>query len=458
MALNPAVGTLAPLPPILLHGSIVIAIFAFLSFFASLALFIYLTVKIVSWQLSRKHHVADTATGQGFSMDVQDFTPCAACKSFHLSTKTRQLPPRRKLPNQFLVLIFNLLLADLHQATAFLLSSSWAAQNDIMVGTSTCFVQGLFICTGDLASSCFMSAIAIHTYFSIVKGYRPSHRVLYACMIGIWVFDYAMALLPVAATHNGAANGGYFVRAAAWCWISREYELLRLLTHYLFIFISIVVATTFYALIVLFLRRQHQRGGLENVKDKHHPAFLAYPLIYLVCILPLALGRIATMAGSEPPVGYFCFAGALTASNGWLDVVLFATTRRAIVFATGNDLANEDTGLDTFAFMRTPATGFGNMVWVRGGRAEHERERERADHGGWWRIRGDSQAGARHVGGNLGTTSSQTSLTPQGGNTIQMEVVTSVLVESDGSGERSMADSRALSINSMDKDQYSRRN
>lgn len=54
------------------------------------------------------------------------------------------------------------------------------------------------------------------------------------------------------------------------------------------------------------------------------------------------------MQGGNLGLGYFCVAGAMIASNGWLDVLLYATTRREIVF--GENLDQQNTGLETFAF------------------------------------------------------------------------------------------------------------
>lgn len=156
---------------------------------------------------------------------------------------------------------------------------------------------------------------------------------------------------------------------------------------------------------------------------------MIYPIIYIVCILPLAVGRVVTMAGTEPPLGYFCFAGALTASNGWLDVILFATTRRSIVFAHGDDIGKEDTGVDTFAFMHWTPNTFGNTVWVRGGRNDQSRK---PPTGGWWRILGDPELRSQGES-RLGKSLSQTSLTQMERNAIQMEVVTTIVVEDDRS-------------------------
>ncbi|KAI0434340.1 hypothetical protein F5Y09DRAFT_357161 [Xylaria sp. FL1042] len=427
--------TLAPLPPVVRAGSIAISIFALASFIAALSLFVYLTYRLIAWRLGiwspRSHQKG--APGHIFSSGSRKFGPAhdaARLAGFAPTVDAISLAPSERVespryPNQFIVLFLNLLIADTHQATAFLLSMSWAVQDKIAVRTSTCFVQGLFVSIGDLTSSLFMSAIAIHTFYSIVYKYRPPHKHLYFFIVLIWAFVYLVSLLPIAGTLNGASAGGFFVRAGPWCWINKEYGNIRLLTHYIFIFISIGLSWVLYTAIFISLRRQYRRGGIAEADSKgyHHPVFLVYPVIYLICILPLAIGRASTMAGREPSLGYFCFAGALVASNGWLDVLLFTTTRRSIVFAHGEDFGSEDTGVNTFAFMK-PNT-FGNTVWVRGGRDQQPRK---PPTGGWWRILGDPEAQARKPT-RLGKTSSQTSLTPMERNAIQMEVITTVVVE-----------------------------
>lgn len=81
--------------------------------------------------------------------------------------------------------------------------------------------------------------------------------------------------------------------------------------------------------------------------------------------MPLAIARIAAMTGVHVPLEVFCAAGALIVSNGWLDVLLWGTTRHTIVFGRLEDA--DALGLDTFDFMRTPSDRrFGNFVWVQG--------------------------------------------------------------------------------------------
>lgn len=179
---------------------------------------------------------------------------------------------------------------------------------------------------------------------------------------------------------------------------------MRLITHYMYIFLALVLTPILYAAIFLNLRERLQTESAMNkqrnlslttqerplrhkvsvlsamsasstsssrsttesrLKFDHHPAFLVYPLIYVICTMPLALGRVGSLAGANVPYWYFCMAGALITSNGWLDVLLWGTTRHTIVFGP---IDNADAlGLETFNFMRTPPERmYGNIVWVQG--------------------------------------------------------------------------------------------
>jgi hypothetical protein len=164
--------TLSPLPDVLSHGLVAVSTFGLLSFFCSASLFFYLTWRIISWH--RKSGLK---------------TPI----------------------NQFLFLIYNLLLADIQQAIAFLLNISALKNNGIVVENPTCFAQGWFVSTGDLASSIFIFAIAAHTFMGVVKDYRPPNKVFHACIAGLWIFNYVLAAI-------GPLRHGrqFYARAAAW--------------------------------------------------------------------------------------------------------------------------------------------------------------------------------------------------------------------------------------------------
>jgi hypothetical protein len=95
--------TLDGLPLVLRHGLVAVSFFSILSLVSSTTLFVYL-----SWKLSRWYWRGQLANGA----------------------------------NQFLLLIYNLLLADIQQSMAFALTTVYLARDKIEVGTTTCWANG----------------------------------------------------------------------------------------------------------------------------------------------------------------------------------------------------------------------------------------------------------------------------------------------------------------------------
>jgi hypothetical protein len=171
--------TLDPLPPVLRHGLKAVSILGFLSFLSSSTLFFYLTHKLIKWRVR----------GQ-------------ADKGY----------------NQFLLLIYNLFIADIQQSLAFLLTVRWLAEDKIDVQTSTCWAEGWFVSTGDLASGTWIFAIALHTFFAVIKGKKLPYSVFLAAIAGLWLFIYALAIAGVA-----SHGKNFYVRAGAWvCLITTQ--------------------------------------------------------------------------------------------------------------------------------------------------------------------------------------------------------------------------------------------
>jgi hypothetical protein len=162
-------GTLSPLTPELNHGLIPVTLFGILSFCAALTLFLLLSYRIIKWNRKSKH------------------------------------------VNQFIVLIWNLLLADIQQSMAFLLNIKWLVEDQIHVGTTTCWAQGWFVSTGDLASGIWSFAIGLHTFAAVIFGYRLSNTKFTLVVVFIWAFVYTMAVTGIA-----MHSSDFYVRAVAW--------------------------------------------------------------------------------------------------------------------------------------------------------------------------------------------------------------------------------------------------
>ncbi|KAI1341740.1 G protein-coupled glucose receptor regulating Gpa2-domain-containing protein [Xylariaceae sp. FL0016] len=235
--------------------------------------------------------------------------------------------------NQCVLLIYQLILADFMQSLGFLISFHWTAQRSIDGPNGACFAQGWLIQIGDVASAFFVLAIALHTTYQVILSRSVSYKWFVTTICGIW----AIALLL---TSLAPITGGryVFLRAGVWCWISQDHEDLRLLLHYLWIFVVQFGSIIIYSTCFWYLFRAKRPGAIRiqgasiEALNKAARAMLAYALVYTIVTLPLAAGRMASMSGHGLSDNYYLFAGALFTSAGWVDTLLYAFTRRALLF------------------------------------------------------------------------------------------------------------------------------
>jgi hypothetical protein len=263
--------------------------------------------------------------------------------------------------NQFLILIFNLLLADFQQSIAFMLNVEWLRRDSIAVGTSTCWAQGWFVSTGDLSSGLFTLAIALHSYADIVHDFRLSHRLFMSVIASLWIFNYLLAIASVA-----LHPADVFVRAGAWCWINNRYPTERLWLHYAWILVAEFGTLVIYALTFTIIRKR-VASSFYDVETKHRAEsaaklVVAYPVIYVICTLPLVIARLMSMAHREVTYLQLCVAGAMITSNGWLDVLLYSVTRSSLLFGSDARAEQQVRALNTFRVR--PDDDFGTVTTI----------------------------------------------------------------------------------------------
>ncbi|KAH7127004.1 integral membrane protein-like protein [Dendryphion nanum] len=302
--LDPVSDTLPQLPPHIHPWLHAVVILGFLSFVASVTLLAVLAFKLVQWQIKSK--------------------------------KT----------NQFVILIFNLLWADIQQSLAFLLNVEWLRLDSVVVDNPICFAQGWLVSTGDLASGVWCFLIGLHTFASVILDYRLNRRCFFQCIAAAWVFIYGVSAIPV-----GMFAGEAYVRSGIWCWVHHDHKDLRLWTHYVWIFIFEFGNIIIYAIIYTILLHRIRSGYYTPAEAKRVKAIsnlmVAYPVVYVVCTLPLASARMAAMSNHPPSLARLCLSGAMITSNGWLDVLLYTMTRRIMIFS--DEPPADDNGIDTFS-------------------------------------------------------------------------------------------------------------
>ena len=163
-----------PLPSHHRKGLIAVSVMAILSFIATVVLISFVTYRMLFWRSSYTRYI-------GY--------------------------------NQYIVLIYNLVLADLQQSLAFLICLKWIADDKISADTAGCFLQGLWLQIGDPESGLFVLAIAIHTFLLVALGIKLSHRVFVIFVVSIWAFVVLLVIIPL-------GTYGRFVLIPSGAWVS----------------------------------------------------------------------------------------------------------------------------------------------------------------------------------------------------------------------------------------------
>jgi G protein-coupled glucose receptor regulating Gpa2 C-term/G protein-coupled glucose receptor regulating Gpa2 len=214
-----------------------------------------------------------------------------------------------------------------------------------------------------MASGAFCFLIGLHTFASIIFNYRLGNVAFGLTILGLWGFLYLLPIIGVAMHPEDI-----FVRATSWCWINANYADLRIWLHYFWIFIFEFGTVLIYiALYVAIKCRIKSNYYGDNTKAQQARTamklMIVYPIVYVICTLPLATMRMASMNSVHiTSYAWFCFAGAMITSNGWLDVVLYAMTRRIMLFS--DEPPEDEYGVETFnmPFSGSNMRTFGNKT------------------------------------------------------------------------------------------------
>jgi hypothetical protein len=113
--------------------------------------------------------------------------------------------------NQYVILIYNLLLADFQQAISFLFTIHWLRIGKIDSPSAACFAQAWLLNMGDVSSGIFVLAIAAHTWYSVVLGRKLQYTYFTIGILAIWAFAFLLTVL-------GPSTKGpnFFARTNAW--------------------------------------------------------------------------------------------------------------------------------------------------------------------------------------------------------------------------------------------------
>ena len=249
---------------------------------------------------------------------------------------------------------FSLLLCDLAQGIGALLNTRWIAQGGLEIG-SYCTAQAAIKQTGNVGTALWSFVIAVHTFDVLFLRWHIADYICYGTLVGVWAFLGFIVILGPAVVES-RERGPFYGISGYWCWITAAYPTERYALEYLFMFASAGLSFVLYFLVFLRLRgnvsvsgwhirfhrvqdgpgKDNSNTGLfhDGRRDPHlmqvARQMLWYPVAYTILVLPIAAARFSAFNGKGVPFEVTIFTSSIFMLSGFVNAVLFTTTRRVI--------------------------------------------------------------------------------------------------------------------------------
>ncbi|KAG8933935.1 hypothetical protein FRC02_010870 [Tulasnella sp. 418] len=269
-----------------------------------------------------------------------------------------EIPPffRNQLDYLFSILLFN----DLVQSVGYVTIMAWIRDGQVTPGP-LCTAQGVFQHVGEVGTSLATLAIAIYTFKSLMFRWSIRHTerpwLMPLVVFGlISLFQLLMTVIPAEGLYDDADEPFYGV-AGYWCWITKRYKGERLGLEYVIFWFVALVNIILYIPLCLALRgnlvvdppinptwwricsvtwrsvRYEDTWSLSSDGrfDRYALQMLAYPIVYIILILPSSINRWGSAKATNWPSAMSFFACITLGLSGFVNVILYVTTRPTLL-------------------------------------------------------------------------------------------------------------------------------
>jgi len=226
-------------------------------------------------------------------------------------------------------LIVSLSIADIIWVSNILTGLLWSLTNDSDLSGmphSLCIITGWLTQWFAFSEDCWVSAIAVYMYISIVKS-RETKRQALLYHIGCWGIPGAVSILPF------FRLGGYGL-AGTWCWLKDP--AARLYLGYSFPWLTTIIVVVSYYLTIRYILKS-TREVRKTINTSNSPALMeknrrlfrklaAYPLIFILQWTPATINRIQNeLYPNDPIVILYVIHIFTVTSSGWLNGIFYAS-------------------------------------------------------------------------------------------------------------------------------------
>jgi hypothetical protein len=204
-------------------------------------------------------------------------------------------------------------------------------------GGAFCTAQGLIKQLADVGTALSAGNVAIYTFSTLIFRLKPDTNLPRAALIvvGIWIAIILDVAINIGI--NGASR--FYGPTGPWCWITAEFSVQRTVADFLWMWISAFSSLLAYVAVFLVLKgfivvegwrvKWTPRQESPTIPQSNILAYkmLAYPIIYIITVLPLAAARYNTFEKRDTPFAVVVLADGFYLSSGFLNVALYRYTR-----------------------------------------------------------------------------------------------------------------------------------
>lgn len=271
----------------------------------------------------------------------------------YLSPTPETSPTRSSLSRAHVTYYFaSLMVADLAQSVGSLLNARWIRRRSIQLD-EICTVQGATKHTANVAAAAWIFVIAVHTWKILFYNCSSSRLNFLLTFYGTWLFIASIPLIGAFVIQSDE-RGPYFNISGFWCWIGNNYQRERTILEYMFMFMSAGFSFVLYLSIVLKFRGNlivdgwrirfirinrdfawkvpNAEVGVSSQVAHVMKQMMWYPCAYMVIICPIAVCRFLAWTGHEVPLEATIISDFIFILGGFVNSILFLTTRRLITF------------------------------------------------------------------------------------------------------------------------------
>ncbi|KAH9000815.1 hypothetical protein EDB86DRAFT_3074815 [Lactarius hatsudake] len=246
----------------------------------------------------------------------------------------------------------SLLASNLLQSVGTLINLRWVLNGGVLPG-KLCGAQGGIKHAGNVGTAVWSFALALHAFRLLFLRTRVARRIKWLALALGWLFvTIIVSIGPLALQRKD--RGPYFgLRGTGMCWITHEYPVEQTLLEYVIEWTSAFVSFVLYVIVLLrvrgnlikdsegrwFLRWVSRneswqlafaRDYLDSCTIKMVAIVVWYPVTYTILIVPISIARFASYAGAPVPVSFTFMADTIFALGGFVNLLLFLSTRRFI--------------------------------------------------------------------------------------------------------------------------------